>query len=89
MRPRFRYPFPTLGHLSLALPALQVSVLAFGGAEIGSERATAEMVDVLLNSALDAGLNLIDTAECYEASEELIGKVASGRRDEFFLFTQV
>ncbi|MEP6808890.1 MAG: aldo/keto reductase [Chthoniobacterales bacterium] len=74
---------------SLGQTDMQVSVLGFGGAEIGYERATAEMVDVLLNSALDAGLNLIDTAECYEASEELIGKVASGRRDEFFLFTKV
>ena len=43
----------------------------------------------LLGSALDAGLNVIDTAECYEDSEELIGKALGARRREVYLFTQV
>ena len=68
---------------------MNVSVLGFGGAEIGYEGATAETVAELLNSALDAGLNLVDTAECYESSEELIGQTVSHRRDEFYLFTKV
>ena len=67
---------------------MQVSVLGFGGAEIGFERAPIEDVTRLLTSALDAGLNVIDTAECYLASEELIGEAVSGRRDEFYLFTK-
>ena len=67
---------------------MDVSVLGFGGAEIGFEGATAEIVEQLLNSALDAGLNVIDTAECYECSEELIGKAVGSRRNEFFLFTK-
>jgi aryl-alcohol dehydrogenase-like predicted oxidoreductase len=68
---------------------MQVSVLGFGGAEIGYEGATAETVEQLLNSALDAGLNVVDTAECYESSEELIGKTISQRRSEYYLFTKV
>ncbi len=68
---------------------MQVSVLGFGGAEIGYESATAETVQQLLNSALDAGLNVIDTAECYETSEELIGQTVSQRRGEYYLFTKV
>jgi aryl-alcohol dehydrogenase-like predicted oxidoreductase len=67
---------------------MNVSVLGFGGAEIGFEGATAETVEKLLNSALDAGLNVIDTAECYEGSEELIGKAVAHRRDQFYLFTK-
>ncbi len=46
---------------------VQVSVLGFGGAEIGFEEADAGTVEHLLGSALDAGLNVIHTAECYRA----------------------
>jgi hypothetical protein len=67
---------------------MNVSVLGFGGAEIGYEGATAETVEKLLNSALDAGLNLVDTAECYESSEELIGQTVGHRRNDFYLFTK-
>src|SRR5499425_1363223 len=67
---------------------MEVSVLGFGGSEIGYERASLRTVQRLLGSALDDGLNVIDTAECYENSEELIGKAISGRRREFHLFTK-
>ncbi|ACX64713.1 aldo/keto reductase [Paenibacillus sp. Y412MC10] len=65
---------------------MQVSVLGFGGAEIG--KSDQKTVDRLLHSAIDAGLNMIDTAECYGHSEELIGKALSGRRDDYYLFTK-
>jgi aryl-alcohol dehydrogenase-like predicted oxidoreductase len=67
---------------------MHVSVLGFGGAEIGYEKAAAQTVADLLNGALDAGLNVIDTAECCLASEELIGQAVSGRRKDFYLFTK-
>jgi hypothetical protein len=67
---------------------MDVSVLGFGGAEIGFRGASTEQVDKLLGSALDAGLNVIDTAECYAISEELIGKTVSHRRDEYYLFSK-
>jgi hypothetical protein len=67
---------------------MQVSVLGFGGAEIGFEGATEETVARLLERALDAGLNVIDTGECYEGSEELIGRTVSSRRDDYYLFTK-
>ena len=65
-----------------------VSALGFGGSEIGHESVTAETVDTLLNAALDAGLNLIDTAECYRESEDKIGRAIASRRDEFVLMTK-
>lgn len=67
---------------------MHVSVLGFGGAEIGFEGVAQSTVEKLLNSALDAGLNVIDTGECYEGSEELIGQTVSHRRREFYLFTK-
>lgn len=65
-----------------------VSVLGFGGSEIGYERAGARTVTRLLGSALDAGLNVIDTAECYEESEALIGAAIGSRRGECYLLTK-
>ena len=67
---------------------MDVSVLGFGGAEIGYHNVTNEQVAELLNSALDAGLNVIDTAECYHNSEEMIGRAVNNRRKEFYLFTK-
>ena len=67
---------------------MSVSVLGFGGAEIGFEGAAQSDVDSLLHAALDSGLNVIDTAECYSDSEEKIGKAVAGRRQDFYLFTK-
>jgi len=67
---------------------MDVSVLGFGGSEIGYERAGARTVALLLGGALDAGLNVIDTAECYEDSESLIGAALGSRRDEIHLLTK-
>jgi aryl-alcohol dehydrogenase-like predicted oxidoreductase len=67
---------------------MDVSVLGFGGSEIGYERAGARTVARLLGGALDAGLNVIDTAECYEDSEALIGSALGSRRSEIYLLTK-
>ncbi|GGJ07849.1 hypothetical protein GCM10010885_16230 [Alicyclobacillus cellulosilyticus] len=67
---------------------MEVSILGFGGAEIGFQGADVATVERLLGSALDAGLNVIDTAECYRESEELIGRAVGHRRHEFYLFTK-
>ncbi|MDQ2945795.1 MAG: aldo/keto reductase [Acidobacteriota bacterium] len=73
---------------TLGKTGMVVTTLGFGGAEIGFENAAYETVERLLHSALDAGLNLIDTAECYKESEEMIGRAVSGQRDDYLLFTK-
>ena len=68
---------------------MQFSVLGFGGAEIGFDNSvTRENVTRLLNSALDAGLNVIDTAAAYQSSEKMIGEAVGKRRKEFYLLTK-
>jgi aryl-alcohol dehydrogenase-like predicted oxidoreductase len=46
-------------------------------------------VDRLLNGVLDLGINYIDTAPAYGASEERIGKAIAHRRNEFVISTKV
>ena len=72
----------------LGRTGLEVSALGFGGAEIGFEKAEQAAVDRLLNAALDAGLNVIDTAAAYPESEQKIAAAVGSRRGEFFLFTK-
>src|SRR4029079_3442574 len=59
-----------------------------GGSEIGYQRVSGRTVARLLGSALDAGLNVIDTAERYENSEALRTRALGARRAEVHLFTK-
>ncbi|MCO5967178.1 aldo/keto reductase [Actinoallomurus soli] len=43
----------------------------------------------IIHKALDAGINLIDTADAYGDSEEIVGKALKGRRDDVVLATKV
>ena len=56
-----------------------VTRLGFGGARIGFEKTSESEVGRLLNGLLDAGVNFIDTAACYDGSEELIGNAIGSR----------
>jgi aryl-alcohol dehydrogenase-like predicted oxidoreductase len=67
---------------------MRVSVLGFGGSEIGYESLTPRNAEKLLDEGLDAGINVIDTAECYVTSEQLIGNAVGKRRNEYYLFTK-
>lgn len=64
---------------------LVVTRLGFGGARFGIEDTLHDRVEVVLNTLLDLGVTLIDTAACYDNSEELIGRFVSGRREEYVL----
>ncbi len=72
----------------LGRTGLRVSALGFGGAEIGYEGASAGDVREIVRAALDAGVNVFDTAECYHGSEELLGEALEEHRDRIFLFTK-
>jgi aryl-alcohol dehydrogenase-like predicted oxidoreductase len=69
---------------------MQVSLLGFGSYKMSGKigGTTVEEVSRLLGQALDAGINVIDTAECYGQGEELIGQAVGHRRSEYYLFTK-
>ena len=70
----------------LGRTGLEVTALSFGALPI--QRCTMTEAAGVLNAALDAGVNFIDTARGYTDSEEKIGRCISTRRAEFFLATK-
>lgn len=62
--------------------------LGFGGARIGFDKATQTETTRILHSLIEAGVNFLDTAECYDASESLIGKALANRRSETYIATK-
>lgn len=84
---------------SLGHTGLDVSVIGLGALEVGrpwgirgdgdtgQPPSETEAVE-FLNHVVDSGVNFIDTAAAYWASEERIGKALSSRRDEVILATK-
>jgi aryl-alcohol dehydrogenase (NADP+) len=79
-------PFTTLGRTGL-----QVSRFGLGTMVLGSwgNRDRAECRRII-NGALDAGINLVDTADVYGfgENEEIVGEALRDRRDEVILATK-
>ena len=68
---------------------LAVSVLGLGGAEIGfAPGITAGQVREILAEAIDAGLNIIDSAAAYLKSESLLGEALGELRKRVYLATK-
>lgn len=74
----------------LGKTGLEVGRLGVGLAEIGFELALDDVSQAarVLNTALDSGINFLDTAACYDVSEELIGRTIARRREEYVLATK-
>lgn len=64
----------------------EISCLCFGAMEMRS--LNGESADKILNTALDLGINYVDTSPEYPMSEYFIGKAISHRRNEFVLATK-
>jgi len=76
---------------SLGRTGVQVSSLALGAMNFGAIGHTGQdEVTAIVDAALEAGINLIDTADFYSAgeSEEMVGKAIAGRRDDVVLATK-
>ncbi|PGH44996.1 aldo/keto reductase [Micromonospora sp. WMMA1996] len=76
---------------TLGRTGMQVSTLALGAMNIGPIGGTTQAeADDLVGAALDAGVNLVDTADVYGngLSEEMVGRALAGRRDDVVLATK-
>lgn len=83
----------------LGRTGLQIPALGFGAFKIGRNQGAKyptpydlpdeAAVSLLLNSILDLGCSLIDTAPAYGLSEVRIGRAIGHRRSEFVLSTKV
>ncbi len=69
---------------------LQVSVIGLGTNNFGG-RLDVKHTEIVINHALDTGINLIDTSNSYSQglSEEYIGRAAKGKREKLVLATKV
>jgi len=74
----------------LGLSGLKVSKLCLGAMMFG-ERTSEDVAARIVDSALDAGVNFIDTADAYAkgGSEKMVGKLIAKRRDYWVLATKV
>jgi aryl-alcohol dehydrogenase-like predicted oxidoreductase len=81
-----------LGNSGLRVSALTLGTMTFGGrdkfANVGSTDVDGATRQV--DMCLDAGINLIDTADVYSdgLSEEIVGRTLRGRRDRVLLATK-
>ncbi|MFJ9600474.1 aldo/keto reductase [Streptomyces althioticus] len=76
---------------TLGRTGVQVSTLALGAMNFGAiGRTTQEEATAIVDAALEAGVNVIDTADMYGdgESEEIVGKAIAGRRDDIVLATK-
>ena len=85
--------YRTLGRSGLRVSALTMGTMTFGGrgnfANVGNTGVDEARRQV--DRCLDLGVNLIDTADVYSegVSEEIVGEVLKGRRDQVLIATKV
>jgi aryl-alcohol dehydrogenase (NADP+) len=74
---------------TLGRTGIQVSPYALGTLMFATSMGNApEESARIIHRALDAGINVVDTADAYEDSEDVVGKALEGRRDDVVLATK-
>ncbi len=75
---------------SLGRTGLEVSCMGLGGYHLGTIQ-DQQMVDRVVNEAIDSGINFFDNAWDYHdgRSEEVVGQALAGKRDKVIVMTKV
>jgi aryl-alcohol dehydrogenase-like predicted oxidoreductase len=76
---------------NLGRTGIKVSPYALGALMFATQIGNRDPEDSvrIIHKALDAGINLVDTADAYGDSEEVVGRALKGRRDNVVLTTKV
>ncbi len=79
-----------MDYRSLGRTGVPVSALCLGCMNFGGKTSEEDSINII-HSALDNGINFLDTANVYSRgkSEEVVGKALKGRRDKVVLATKV
>jgi aryl-alcohol dehydrogenase-like predicted oxidoreductase len=81
-----------LGRSGLRVSALTLGTMGFAGSGNFGPVGQLDLADASrqIDMAIDAGINLIDTADIYSlgASEEVVGQALKGRRDQVLIATK-
>jgi aryl-alcohol dehydrogenase-like predicted oxidoreductase len=81
-----------LGNSGLRVSALALGTMTFGGAGNFASVGYADFEEAsrILDRCTEAGVNLLDTADIYSdgVSEEFVGRLVKGRRDDLVLATK-
>ncbi|MGI8715992.1 MAG: aldo/keto reductase [Solirubrobacteraceae bacterium] len=82
-----------LGSSGLQISALTLGTMTFGGQGNFAKVGTTDLAGAKrqIDMCLDAGINLIDTADVYSTggAEEIVGAALDGRRDDVLVATKV
>ncbi len=85
--------YRTLGRTGLKVSVFSFGTMTFGGTDWFESVGNTQVDEAreLLALAIDAGVNLVDTADVYSLglSEEILGKALGSRRDEVLLATKL
>ena len=85
--------YRALGRSGLKVSVLAMGTMTFGGTGVFAKVGTTDvpLARRQVDMCLEAGVNLIDTADVYSGgrSEEILGEVLRGRRDQVLVATKV
>lgn len=84
--------YRTLGRSGLKISSIVLGTMTFGdqGPDSPVSNTAVDAARRVVDQALDAGVNLIDTADAYAhgRSEEIIGEILEGRREDVLIATK-
>jgi len=78
-----------LGKSKIKVSAICLGTQEFGGRWEWGPALPMDECRKIIDYAIDAGINFIDTAESYGKSEEILGELLKGRRDDVVLATKI